>query len=147
MRGIKKYLVSTVLSAAALLFTGAANAMQIPQFDKMAQSDKEGYSVLLVEGAADALDGHGNHEQSQKLIALFSVKGDNGGFYQLAKNLEAFREINKENAANPNNKDPVYEVEHALFVTLKDNGINIPISVLLALGKDFKPKSPPSKAK
>jgi hypothetical protein len=40
MRGIKKYLVSTVLSAAALLFTGAANAMQIPQFDKMAQSDK-----------------------------------------------------------------------------------------------------------
>ena len=102
---------------------------------------------MLVEGAADALDGHGNHEQSQKLIALFSVKGDNGGFYQLAKNLEAFREINKENAANPNNKDPVYEVEHALFVTLKDNGINIPISVLLALGKDFKPKSPPSKAK
>src|ERR1035437_2693130 len=143
MQGIKKYLASTVLSA-ALLFTSAANAMQIPQYDKMAQNDKEDYRVLLVGGAADALDGHGKHEESKKLIALFLDKGDNGGFFQLAKNLEVFREINKENAANPNNKDPVYEVEHALAATLKDNGINIPVSVLLALGKEFKPSSPPS---
>ena len=143
MQGIKKDLASTVLSA-ALLFTGAANAMQIPQFDKMAQSDKEGYSVLLVEGAADALDGHGKHEQSQKLIALFSDKGDNGGFTQLEKNLQAMRIINARNAKDPNNKQAPYEVEHALFLTLKDNGIIIPVSVLLALGKDFKPSSPPS---
>jgi hypothetical protein len=54
MQGIKKYLASTVLSA-ALLFTGAANAMQIPQYDKMAQSDKADYQVLLVDGAANAL--------------------------------------------------------------------------------------------
>jgi hypothetical protein len=143
MRGIKNYLASTVLSA-ALLFTGAANAMQIPQYDKMAQSDKEDYRVLLVDGAANALDGHGKHEQSQKLIALFLDKGDNGGSIQLAKNLQALRIINKENASNPNNKEPVYEVEHALLLTLKDNGIVIPVSVLLALGKDFKPSSPPS---
>jgi hypothetical protein len=61
----------------------------------------------------------------------------------LAKTLEIFRAINKENTANPNNKEPVYEVEHAFAATLKDNGINVPVSVLLALGKDFKPSSPP----
>jgi hypothetical protein len=143
MQGIKKYLASTVLSA-ALLFTGAANAMQIPQYDKMAQSNKKKYSLLLVEGAADALDGHGKHEQSQKLIALFLDKGDNGGFTQLEKNLQATRIINARNAKDPNNKQPPYEVEHALFITLKDNGIIVPVSVLLALGKDFKPSSPPS---
>src|ERR1035437_4082582 len=143
MQGIKKYLAGTVLSA-ALLFTGEANAMQIPQYDKMAQSDKEDYRVLLVEGAASALDGHGKHEQSQKLIALFLDKSDNGGSTQLAKNLQATRIINARNAKDPNNEQPPYEVEHALFLTLKDNGINIPVSVLLAIGKDFKPSSPPS---
>jgi hypothetical protein len=143
MHGIKKYLASTVLSA-ALLFTGAANAMQIPQYDKMAQSDKADYQVLLVDGAANALDGHGKHEQSQKLIALFLDKSDNGGFTQWAKNLQATRIINERNAKDPNNKQAPYEVEHALFLTLKDNGIIIPVSVLLALGKDFKPSSPPS---
>src|ERR1035437_1399438 len=97
MQGMKKYLASTVLSA-ALLFTSAANAMQIPQYDKMAQSDKADYQVLLVDGAANALDRHGKHEQSQKLIALFLDKSDNGGFTQLAKHLQALRIINRENA-------------------------------------------------
>ena len=143
MQGIKKYLASTVLCAARL-FTSAANAMQIPQYDKMVQNDKEDYCVLLVDGTANALDGHGKHEQSQKLIALFSNKSGNGGFTQLEKHLQALRIINRENANDPNNKEPVYEVEHALALTLKDNGINVPVTVLLALGKDFKPSSPPS---
>ena len=140
---MKKYLTGTVLSA-ALLFTGAANAMQIPQYDKMAQSDKKDYQVLLIEGTEDALDVYSNHEQSKKLITLFLDKSDNGGFYQMAKNLQALRIINARNAKDPNNKQPPYEVEHALALTLKDNGIPVPIRVLLMLGKNFKPKSPSS---
>jgi hypothetical protein len=143
MRGIKKYLAGTVLSA-ALFFTTAANAMPIPQFDKMAQSDRNDYRASLVEGAAKALNAHGDSQQARKLFALFTDQGENGGARQLAKNMGIFRELNKENAANPNNKEPVYEVEHALALTLKDNGINVPVSVLLAINKDFKPKSPPA---
>ena len=143
MPGIKKYLAGAVLSA-ALFFTTAANAMPIPRFDKMAQSDKNDYRASLVEGAAKALNAHGDAQQAQKLFALFTDQGENGGARQLAKNMEIFRELNKENAANPNNKEPVYEVEHALALTLKDNGIVVPVDVLLTLGKDFKPKSPPS---
>jgi hypothetical protein len=56
MRGMKKYLASTVLSAAALLFTGAANAMQIPQYDQMVQNDKSTYVTFLIMGAAKALE-------------------------------------------------------------------------------------------
>jgi hypothetical protein len=141
LKSLKKYLASTILSA-ALLFASAANAMQIPEYDKMAQSDKIDYRVLLVDGAAKALDGHGEHEQSQKLIALLSDKSEKGGFTQLEKNLQAIRIINERNAKDPNNKQPPYEVEHALFLTLKDNGIIVPVSVLLAINKDFKPKSP-----
>ena len=146
MQGIKKYLASTVLSA-ALLFTGAANAMQIPQYDQMVQNDKSTYVTFLIMGAAKALEAHGQPDQSKKLIALFEYSGENGGAHQFNKNLQIERIINAKNAADPNNKQKPYEVEHALALTLKNNGILIPVDVLLALGKDFKPKSPPSKAK
>jgi hypothetical protein len=138
MSRMHRCLATSILSSALILST-SAHAMPIPQYDQMAQSDKKDYRVSLVEGAAKALDAHGEHEQAQKLITIFTDKGDNGGFNQLAKNLEILRAINKENAANPNNKEPVYEVEHAFALTLKNNGISIPVSVLLAINKDFKP--------
>ena len=53
---------------------------------------------------------------------------------------------NAKNAADPNNKIPPYEVEHALFLALKDHGITVPISVLLAINKDFKPSRPAAAA-
>jgi hypothetical protein len=139
MRGMKKYLASTVLSA-ALLFTCAANAMQIPQFDKMDHNDRSKYVTLLVEGAAKGLTDHGQTDQARKLINLFKDSSDKGGGYQFAKHLQIARDLNKQ--TDP--KQPPYEVENALEVTLKDNGITVPVSFLLALGKDFKPSSPPS---
>ena len=138
MQGIKKYLASTVLSA-ALLFTSAANAMQIPQFDKMDHNDRSKYVTLLVEGAAKGLTDHGQTDQARKLINLFKDSSDKGGGYQFAKNLQIARDLNKR--ADP--KQPPYEVENALEVTLKDNGIIVPVSFLLTLAKDFKPSSSP----
>ena len=143
MQGIKKYLASTVLSA-ALLFTGAANAMQVPQYDQMVQNDKSRYVTLLVMGAAKALEAHGQPDQSKKLIVFFEDGSDNGGAHQFSKNLQVVRMINAKNATDPNNKQKPYEVEHALALTLKNNGILIPVDVLLAFGKDFQPSSPPS---
>lgn len=136
------YLAGSILSA-SMIFTGVASAMQIPEYEKMAQVDKDEYRIALVEGAVKALNDHGQPDQAQKLTAFFLDKSDNGGFIQLRKNLEVFKDMNKENAAKPdNNKEPIYEVEHALALTLKNHGISVPVSILLAINKDFKPSQP-----
>ena len=146
MRGIKKYLASTVLSA-ALLFTSAAGAMQIPQFAKLAADDRATYVTLLAQGAANGLYAHGDRAGGDKLVQLFDDTSDNNGEHQFWKCLKEVIIMNKNNAADPNNKQPPYEVEHAFALMLKNNGIIVPVSFLLTLGKDFKPSSPPSKAK
>ena len=130
MRGIKGRLAATVLSSALVLSTGA-RAMPIPQYEKMSQADRGDYSVALVEGAIKALNDHGQPEQAQKVSALFLDKSDAGGFMQFRKTLEVIKALNKQNAANPNNKEPIYEVEHAFALTLKNDGVSVPISVLL----------------
>jgi hypothetical protein len=143
MRGIKKYLASTVLSA-ALLFTGAANAMQIPQFDKLAVDDQDTYVTLLAQGAAKGLYDHGDIKGGDKLVQLFNDGSNTGGGAQFWKYLDEVRIMNKNNAADPKNKEPPYEVEHAVALMLKNNGIIVPVSFLLTINKDFKPSSPPS---
>ena len=143
MRGIKKYLASTVLSA-ALLFANAAGAMQIPQFDKLAVDDQDTYVTLLAKGAANGLYAHGDRAGGDKLVRLFDDQGDAGGGAQFWKYLDEVRIMNKNNAADPKNKEPPYEVEHAFALMLKNNGIIVPVSFLLTINKDFKPKSQPS---
>jgi len=141
MCALTHYLTGAMLSA-SMAFTGVASAMQIPQFEKMVQVDQVNYEVLLLEGAIKALNAHGQPDQAKKLTDLFLDKSDKGGFRQIGKNLEIFKAINKENAAKPNNKEPVYEVEHAFAMALKDNDIIVPMNVLFAISKDFKPSQP-----
>jgi len=145
MLELNSHLAVAMLSA-SMAFTGVANAIQIPQYDKMALDDKVTYDGLLVVGAKNALLAHGQPEQAQKVIDLFKVGSVNGGSVQFVRNLEKIRLMNAKNAADPNNKQPPYEVEHAFYLTLKDNGITVPISVLLAINKDFKPSQPPVSA-
>jgi hypothetical protein len=134
---LKRIVPEAVL--AATLLSIAANAMKIPEYDQMTQTDRRDYSVGLVEGSIKALNAHGQPDQAQKLATLFADKSDKGGFYQLALNLNITRDLNKENAAKPDNKEPIYEVEHAFAVTLKNDSIIVPINVLMAINKDFKP--------
>jgi hypothetical protein len=143
MCGTKKYLASTILSA-ALLFAGAANAMQIPQFDKLSRDDRATYVTLLAKGSGYALYDHGDRAGGDKLVQLFNDNSKNNGEHQFWKYLEEVRTMNKNNAADPNNKQPPYEVEHAFALMLKNNGITVPVSFLLTINKDFKPSSPPS---
>ena len=56
--------------------------------------------------------------------------------------LNSVRTINQQNAAKPDNKEPAYDVEYAFYLTLKENDIIVPINVLLAINKDFKPTAP-----
>src|ERR1039458_2463740 len=142
MRGLKKYLAAGTL-AVSMLFANAANAMQIPQFDKLSKDDRATYATLLTKGAANGLYAHGDRAGGDKLIQLFNDHGDTGGAAQFWKYLDEVRIMNKNNAADPNNKQPPYEVEHGFELMLKNNGIIVPVSFLLTINKDFKPSSPP----
>jgi hypothetical protein len=138
--GLKKYLATSVL-AASMLFANAAGAMQIPQFDKLAVDDQDTYATLLAQGAAHGLYDHGDIKGGDKLVQLLNDGSKTGGEAQFWRCLEEVRIMNKNNA---NNKQPPYEVEHAFALMLKNNGIVVPVSFLLTINKDFKPKSPPS---
>lgn len=138
MRGINKYLAGSVLSL-AMFFSPAVNAMQIPQYDQMDYRDQGHYVTLLVKGVYENLIAQGETEQANKLLTFFQDGSDKGGPAQFSKNLEMAKALNQQNAANPSNQKPVYEVEHAMALTLKNQGIVVPVPTLLAINKDFHP--------
>lgn len=139
MHGIKKLLATAVLSA-SFLFSGAAQAMPIPQFDKMTQDQKGDFTVFLLKGAYNILTAQGKTADAEKVIELFEVKDGKPAppaIQQLVENLNAARKINQQNAADPTFKP--FEVEHALSLTLKENGVIVPVSKLLLVGQEYKP--------
>jgi hypothetical protein len=123
-------------------FSGCvAQAMRIPDFDRMAKRDQDAYVALLTQGAAEALDARGDHAQSKKLLALFTEDSSDGGAKQFAKNLHIMRIVNRTNAVDRGNKQPPYQTEDAFVLTLKNNGIRIPIDVLLKIDSRFNPSA------
>ncbi len=136
--------IGAVLST-ALLFSGVGNAMQISQYDKMDKHDRAQYVTLLIKGAHDHLSSAGQTAQAERLLYLFENSSAKFGWPQFEKNLQMARVLNAKYAADPNNKKVPYEVEQALALTLKTNGILVPVSFLLTINKDFKPSYPPSK--
>ncbi len=147
MKRFNRLLAVTFL-ATNLLFTGAvAQAMEIRQFDKMADQDQGEYVGLLVEGAEQVLIDDGRTDLQQEAHKLFSttLPGDKMtvGLGEFERNLALLRVADAENAQK-NPKDPRIEVEDAMSVTLKKNGIQLPDS-FYTIASGFKPKFPPLK--
>jgi len=117
--------------------------MAILDFVRMNDDDDATYVTSLVEGSAKMLRAQGHANQAEKVVALFKNSSKNGGVNQLALNLKMLAGQNNRNAINPNNRAPVYGVEDAMALTLKDNGIIVPASYLLTINKDFQPSGPP----
>jgi len=141
MKTINKYLAGAVLSA-SFLFSSAARAMPIPQFDKMTEHQKGDYSVFLIESAADLLKASGDTAGADKVLALFmSHPGQPAkpALVQMVETVNAMRTHNQQNANDPNYKP--FEVEHALSLTLKNNGIFVPPSKLLQVSQTWKPSN------
>lgn len=145
MRRMSEYFTGGLLLALLVFRMATANAMQIPQYDTMGAKDEGRYVALLLKGAHQGLEAHGQTKQDKQLLALFTDNSPQGGAAQFEQNLQVARLLNSKNAADPNNKQPPYEVENAMAVTLKDNGITVPASFLLTIKNDFKPASSPSK--
>ena len=146
MNRFKKFLAATFLSAAMLL-TSAAQAMQIQQFDKMAGQDQGDYIGDLIVGAENVLTGEGRPDLAAQVKQLFTTKNpgdvDTIGMAEFELNLALARVADAKRAAqDPNAKR--LEVEDAMAVTLKKNGIVLPQN-FFSVNKDFKPKHAPAK--
>jgi hypothetical protein len=119
MNGFNKFLAKSFLSG-AMLFTGVAQAMQIPQFDKIADSDQNEYVADLVQGAEKLLVADGKADQAQKVSQLFTTNLGTDkvsvGMVEFLSNLDRFRVFDADRVA----KDPDVarlEVEHAMIAT------------------------------
>ena len=73
MNRFNKFLAATFLSAAMLL-PSAAQAMQIQQFDKMADQDQADYVVALVNGAEKVLTDEGKPDLAAQVEHLFTTR-------------------------------------------------------------------------
>jgi galactokinase len=143
MNRFSKSLAATFLSA-AMLFTSAAQAMEIRQFDKMAIPDQSEYVGLLVQGAEQVLRDEGRADLAAQVDHLFTTTdpGDAHtiGSVEFELNLALARVADAKRAEKDPNAQRV-EVEDAMAVTLQKNHIDLPDS-FYNVNKDFKPKLP-----
>jgi len=135
--------LAVALISFAPFLTVEAKAMSLDDFARMNFDDEATYVALLVEGSAKMLKANGQPDQARKAITLFHDSSKNGGVAQLASNLKTINALNKRNAINPNNRAPVYQIEDAMELTLKDAGIIVPTSYLLSINQNFRPSGPP----
>ena len=150
MNRFNKFWVAAFMSAAMLL-PNIMQAMEIRQFDKMADQDQGEYVGLLVQGAENVLTDEGRTDLSAQVNKLFltTLSGDKMslGMVEFERNLALARVADAERAE----QDPKahrLEVEDAMLVTLKRN--NIPLSQdfikhFRAVNSGFQPKHPPQK--
>jgi hypothetical protein len=137
-------LMPAIALSAAVLLSGAARAMEIWQFDKMAVRDQGDYIQLLVDGAQKVLIDDGHRDLAEQVYQLFTEipRGDEMplGMTEFERNLALARVADAENVEKDHNARRL-EVEHAMLATLKKNGIVLPRS-FMTVGNGFRPKTP-----
>jgi hypothetical protein len=130
----------------AFISSNDARALTIVQFDKLAISDQGDYVALLLQGAQKILVDAGKGDQAVKLNKLFSDvhPGDqlSIGMLELESNIDNVRLLDAQRYAKDHQAVPL-EVEHAMALTLKRNGIELPQS-FMHVGDTYKPKLQPS---
>jgi len=137
------FAAATSLSAAMLL-TGAAQAMEIQKYDEMASADKDEYVAELAIGAEKVLRDEGKTDLADRVHKLFTeIKpGDEIpiGVGEFEINLTLARVAD----AKRTEKNPAarrLEVEDAMIVTLRKNNIELPAN-FLTVNSGFQPKFP-----
>jgi hypothetical protein len=139
---ISKSLFSAILLAAISLGAGQARAMDILYFARMQADDQATYVSEQVEDSAKMLRATGHPDQAAKAIALFKDASPNGGVSQFARNLKALQAKNtiKQNVSN--SRGVFYDVEAALQLTLRNNGVDVPLKFLETSNRNFAPQLP-----
>ncbi|HEX3912702.1 MAG TPA: hypothetical protein VHW71_04280 [Steroidobacteraceae bacterium] len=137
--------ISVAIISAAVLLSGAAQAMEIRQFDKMAVSDQAEYIADLIQGAEDVLNDAAQRDQSEKLRHLFIdiAQGDqiSLGMAELNVNLAGVRAAEVSRQAR-DAKLRHLDVEDTFKATAEDHGIKLSDAVF-SVNSKFRPKLPP----
>jgi hypothetical protein len=120
-------------------------AMEIQQFDKMADKDQDEYVGELVIRAEKVLRDNGKRELASQVNKLFTTVNAGSqislGMAEFTINLARARVADLRNIEkDPNTRR--LEVEHALIVMLKSNGIVLPNTIMTVMD-NWKPKFPP----
>lgn len=148
MNRFNRCLAATFLSA-AMLFSGAAQAMEIRQFDNMAQDDRAEYVSELIQGAEKVLTDEGRPDLAAQVSHLFTTNAPDGnisiGMSQFILDLAKARLADAKRAAQDPNAQRL-ELEDAMAVTLQKNHIELPDS-FFTVAKNFKPRYPPQDKK
>jgi hypothetical protein len=141
---MRRPILAAIVSAGFLL-SGTVQAMEIRQFDKMDLQDQGRYVGQLVGGAERTLTEAGHADQAAQVEKLFTTKDpgdkDSHGIIEFEMNLALAREADARRVID-NPSAPRLEVEHAMIVTLKKNGIVLPRSFMHA-NDDFRPQLRP----
>lgn len=146
---MNRFALSAAVLAATVFLSGAVQAMTIVQYDKMANEDEAEYVSRLVGGAIQAFNDEGRADLAAQVNHLFTttLPGDKitVGVGEFQLNLARARVADaKRVEQNPNAHR--LEVEDAMLVTLKKNGIPLSedfIGAFRAINKGFQPKLPP----
>ena len=131
------------LFLAALLLVTHSRAMSINAFGRLNTDDAATYVTLLVESSAKMLKSTGKQDQAQKLVALFKDSSKQGGLNQFVSNLRAINSENNLNGTNPRNPMPVLEVEDAMAMTFRQNGVVVSVDYLKTVSQGYRPEGPP----
>jgi hypothetical protein len=131
-------------AAIALVSMGStAQAMEIRQFDKMADRDQVDYLDGLITGAEKVLTDAGKPALAAQVEHLFTTKlgndADTIGMVEFERNLAITRDDNAHHS-----QDQPSEVEDVMIITLENNHIPLPDS-FYDVNKNFRPKLPPKK--
>ncbi len=124
------------------LGTGHAPAMDFLFFARMALDDQSDYVASLVVGSAKMLRTTGHADEAQKAIALFKDPSDRGGVHQLALNMRAMQAKNTLMQSAGNGRQASYDVEAAMQLTLRNNGVDVPLKYLETVNRKFTPSLP-----
>lgn len=140
-----RFAIPAAILSAAILLCGDAQAMEIEKFDRMAAQDQSDYIVVLIEGAQKVLIQSGKKDLADKVHKLFTKKlpGDESpvGVVELESNIARARLADIRNLEKDQNAQRL-EVEDAMAVTLKKNGIQLP-TTFYTIASGFHPKLPP----
>jgi hypothetical protein len=144
MNGFNKFLVTAFMSA-AVLPPSMVQAMQIQQFDKMAQDDRAEYVSELIQGAEKVLTDEGKADQAEQVATLFRTNAQDGnisiGMSDFMITLAKARLADAKRALQDPDAKRV-QVEDAMAVMLKNlHGIDLPKG-FFTVNSSFQPKLP-----
>jgi len=139
-RMLMRPLLITLLLSACLLRGGAAQALEIYEYDRLAAPDQARFVSGLVRGAMDILTKAGHLDQAKAVAHLFPDpdRATTTAIFKTAlaheRDADARRNIEYPDASR-------LEVEDAMRELLKNDGIALPDSIY-TVNRDFRARLP-----